>query len=161
MMPYTDLHWQRFFGEVGDFVLDILYTKKPVEYTQQKHAEMMTKDRVEICHFESNNGGRVIALNVEAICRGIGNTKTRFHTFVQTGNKNVRIFSRSAEVMNMLYFPVDWQRRWPEFSRDMKSYRKEGRNEHDDAPDCCSGIMEKRMTNISQITTEDVMRDFW
>lgn len=147
--------------EVGDYVIDILYTKKPVEFTQQKHAEMMTKDGVEICHFESNNGGRVIAMNVEGLCRGMGNRKTRFHTFVQTGNKNVRIFSRSAEVMNMLYFPTDWQARWPEFSRDMKSYRKEGHNDHDDGPDCCSGIMEKRMLNITQITTEDVMRDFW
>ena len=31
-------------------------------------------------------------------------------------------FTRSAEVNNMIIFPSDWERRWPEFASGVKSY---------------------------------------
>ena len=44
--------------EIGNFVLDVLYTAKPMEYTEPKTAEMLTKHAVELAVVESNNGGR-------------------------------------------------------------------------------------------------------
>lgn len=49
-------------------------------------------------------------------------------------------------VNNMIYFPKDWETRWSDFARALKSYRKEGRNAHDDASDALTGAFEKRMT---------------
>ena len=46
--------------EIGNFVLDVLYTAKPMEYTEPKTAEMLTKHAVELAVVESNNGGREI-----------------------------------------------------------------------------------------------------
>ena len=128
----------------GNYVTDILYTKKPMEYTEQAMAQMLAKQKTQMCFIESNNGGRGFARNVERITREYGNAKTRFKDFTQTQNKQVRIFTHSNDVNNMMIFPEDWQRRWPDFAKAMLGYRKEGNNAHDDAPDCCTMCFEKR-----------------
>lgn len=116
----------------GYYVIDVLFTKKPMEYTEQATAQMVSKDEVRYCTIESNNGGRAFMRNVEKLAREYGNRKTTFIPFTQTKNKAVRIFTNSAEVNNMIIFPSDWERRWPEFASGVKSYRKEGNNAHDD-----------------------------
>lgn len=133
----------------GNYITDVIYTKKPMEYTEQAVAQMLLKNRTESVYIESNNGGRAFSRNVERIVREDGGMLSRrmmFHDFHQSENKDVRIFTRSAEVQNMTYFPTDWERLWPDFARALKSYRKEGRNAHDDAPDALTGTVEKRMT---------------
>lgn len=128
----------------GNYVTDVLYTKKPMEYTEQATAQMLAKRKTQVCFIESNNGGRGFMRNVEKISREYGNSKTTFVDFTQTENKQVRIFIHSNDVNNMLIFPSDWEKRWPEFSRAIKSYRKEGGNANDDAPDALTGTFEKR-----------------
>lgn len=72
---------------IGNFVTDILYTQKPMEYTEPATAEMLSRNRTEICYVESNNGGRSFGRNVEAQCRIMGNAFTSFCPFTQTDNK--------------------------------------------------------------------------
>ncbi|MGM9686568.1 MAG: phage terminase large subunit [Bacteroidaceae bacterium] len=127
----------------GYYVTDVLYTKKPMEFTEQATAQMVCRNNVRYCVIESNNGGRAFMRNVERLSREYGNHKTTFMPFTQTKNKAVRIFSRSAEVNNMIVFPANWERMWPEFAASVKSYRKEGNNMHDDAEDVLTGIIER------------------
>lgn len=138
--------------ETANYVLDVLYTQKPMEYTEPKTAERYTKYNVQKAVVESNNGGRGFARNVEAQCRLMGNNKTQFYCFTQSGNKQVRIFTHSADVQNMTYFPEGWERLWPEFHSAIMGYLKEGRNAHDDAPDALTGTVEHRdMTSKENI----------
>jgi predicted phage terminase large subunit-like protein len=130
--------------EIGNFILDVLYTQKPMEYTETKTAEMISKDGVEKAVIESNNGGRSFARTVESNCRIIGNDKTTFKWFHQSDNKQARIFNNSAAVNNLIYFPKGWQHMWPEFYRDITRYMKVGTNAHDDAPDALTGTVEER-----------------
>lgn len=130
--------------EIGLFVLDVLYTSKAMEYTEPKTAEMITKHNVDSATVESNGAGRSFARNVEAQCRIMGNNKTRFHWFHQTDNKQVRIFSRSAEVQNLIHFPRGWDRMWPDFYQAVTGYMKVGKNAHDDAPDALTGCVEDK-----------------
>lgn len=125
------------------YVLDVLYTQKPMEYTEPETARMLTRDGVKTTFIESNNGGRGFARNVESQCRLLGNTETRFEPFTQSQNKDSRIFSHSAKVTNLVYMPSDWERRFKEFADTLKAYRKAGRNAHDDAPDALTGCVEK------------------
>lgn len=125
------------------YVLDVLFTQKPMEYTEPETARMMTRDGVEKAFIESNNGGRGFARNVEKACRELGNTDTRFESFTQTLNKLSRIFTYSAKVTNLVYMPAGWERRWPLFAKQVTGYRKEGGNAHDDAPDALTGCVEK------------------
>ncbi len=130
---------------IGNFVTDVLYTQKSMEYTEPATAEMLGRNTTQVCYIESNNGGRAFGRNVEAQCRIMGNNSTSFTSFTQTNNKKVRIFTRSNEVQNLTYFPAGWERRWPEFASHIKSYRKQQEfNSHDDAEDVLTGMVEKR-----------------
>jgi predicted phage terminase large subunit-like protein len=137
----------------GNYVTDVLYTQKPMEYTEPKTAEMLTKDQVEEAVVESNNGGRGFARNVESQCRIMRNNLTRFTWFFQSDNKAVRIFSKSAEVQNLVYFPKGWDQMWPEFYQAITGYMKVGKNAHDDGPDALTGTVERRDTGIAQDLT--------
>lgn len=124
------------------YILDIYYTKDTMEITEPETAKMLTKNNVGCAIIESNNGGRGFSRNVERECRALGNRHTNVKWFHQSKNKIARILSNSTSVMNNIYFPVNWEDRFPEFARDVKRYQKEGKNEHDDAEDCLTGVYE-------------------
>lgn len=129
----------------GMYVTDVLYTKKPMEYTEPTTAEMLVRNKCIRAKIESNNGGRGFCRNVERNVRMLGGATSlamQFVSFSQGMNKNVRIFTHSAEVQNLIFFPVGWEMRWPQFAQAIKAYRKEGRNAHDDAPDVLTGMVE-------------------
>lgn len=126
----------------GYYILDVLYTKEAMEVTEPATAQMLTRNNVGCAIIESNNGGRGFARNVERECKGLGNRHTNIKWFHQSKNKIARILSNSTSVMNNLYFPVDWEVRWPDFARAIKKYQREGKNEHDDAPDALTGVYE-------------------
>lgn len=146
--------------DFGMYVTDVLYTKKPMEYTEPATAQMMDRNRTELAFIESNNGGRGFARNVERGLRELGNHKIRIKWFPQNANKQVRIFSHSAEVSNMVFFLSDWERRWPEFAHDLKYFRKEGRALHDDAPDAVTGMVEKFGEGVTGLTDAQIQDDF-
>lgn len=130
--------------ETANYVTDIIYTQKAMEYTEPKTAEMLSRQQTERAIIESNNGGRGFARKVEDQCRIMGNNQTKFKWYNQTENKAVRIFSQSAAVQNLTYFPKGWDKMWPEFYRDVTNYMKVGKNAHDDAVDCLTGTVEWR-----------------
>lgn len=136
--------------ETANYVLDLLYTQKPMEYTETKTAEMLTKDGIQESNVESNNGGRGFARNVEKECRAMGNNAIKIKWFHQSDNKAVRIFSKSAEVQNLTYFPKGWEHKWPDFYRAVTAYMKLGKNKHDDGPDTLTGMVEKRKAGTKQ-----------
>ena len=130
--------------EIGNFILDILYTDAPMEETEPRVTAMLAKDSITVANIESNNGGRGFARNVEAQSRIIGNHMTEIRWFHQSANKESRIFTRSAEVMNLTYMPEGWETMFPEFYAEIAGYRKFGKNAHDDGADCLTGTVEKR-----------------
>lgn len=124
------------------YVLDVLYTQEAMEYTEPETAKMLIRNNVGCAIIESNNGGRGFARNVERECRERGNNHTVFYWFYQSANKIARILSNSTSVMQNVLLPVNWEDRFPEFARDMRRYQREGKNAHDDAPDCLTGVYE-------------------
>ena len=124
------------------YILDVLYSKESMETTEPATARMLTMNNVGCAIIESNNGGRGFARNVERECKELGNRHTNIKWFHQSKNKEARILSNSTSVMNNLYFPVNWEDRWPDFARAIKKYQREGKNEHDDAPDALTGVYE-------------------
>ncbi|NIA28723.1 MAG: phage terminase large subunit [Actinobacteria bacterium] len=128
----------------GNYVIDLLYTQKPMEYTEIKTAEMLSKHEVAVAVIESNNGGRGFARNVEKNLRTMENNKTQIKWFYQSLNKNVRIFVNSGEVQNLIYFPKEWQKLYLLFHSSLIQYMKVGKNEHDDAEDALTGTVEFR-----------------
>ncbi len=126
------------------YILNVLYTKQPMEVTEPAVAKMLYEDKVNIADIESNNGGRGFARQVERILHEKYRTnRVQINWFHQSKNKKARILSNSTWVMNHVYFPVNWKDRFPEYYEAMTKYQKEGKNLHDDAPDATTGIAEK------------------
>ncbi len=126
------------------YVINVLYTKDGMEVTEPKVAKMLYEDKVNIAYIESNNGGRGFARNVKDILRRNYNTNiTTIKPFFQSKNKQSRILSNSTWVMEHVYFPSNWTERFPEYSKAMLRYQKEGKNPNDDAPDATTGIAER------------------
>ena len=132
------------YGVHGNYyyLLDVLYSKEPMEITEPATADMLTRNKVGNALIESNNGGRGFARNVERELRERGNYHTEIKWFHQNKNKVARILSNSTGVMKNILFPVNWQELWPEFANDLLKYQKEGKNAHDDAPDALTGVYE-------------------
>ena len=139
--------------EIGNYLVDVLYTQKPMEYTEPTLASMLTKHLVQECVVESNNGGRGFQRSVERQCRLLGNAKTKFKWFHQKDNKEVRINVNSAAVQNLTFMPLGWTKLFPEFASAINGYMKVGKNPHDDAPDALTGTIEKRK---AKATTDNV-----
>lgn len=125
------------------YVLDVLYTKEPMEVTEPATARMLLDGEVNLARIESNNGGRGFARNVRRILeQELGSNYTVIKWFSQTHNKQARIYSNSSWVMEHIYFPEDWRNRWPEYYNSMVKYQREGKNKNDDAQDATTGIAE-------------------
>jgi predicted phage terminase large subunit-like protein len=125
------------------YVLDVYYTKDPMEVTEKETAKRLYEFGVNIADIESNNGGRGFARAVERILKDIyRSNKTRVKWFHQSKNKIARILSNSTWVMDHIYFPVNWRDKWPDYHSAMSKYQKEGKNPHDDGPDATTGIAE-------------------
>lgn len=140
----------------GCYVTDILFTQKGMETTEPETARMLVKNSTQVVVIESNNGGRGFRRNVEKDVRELGNYTMGFVDFTQTQNKMSRIFSHSAEVQNMIYYPEGWETMFPQYYNAMSSYRKEGRNEHDDAPDATTGIVEHFQGSYIDYSDKDI-----
>ena len=126
------------------YVTDILFTDAPMEVTEPKQAQMLARNQTVDCLIESNNGGRGYARNVKKILRtDMRNFRCAIRTFTQTENKKTRIYTASAQVQNDILFPEGWERKWPNFHKALMSYRKDNKKkQHDDAPDCLTGVWE-------------------
>lgn len=125
------------------YILDVIYTQKPMEDTEPATAKMLLKDKVGIADIESNNGGRGFARNVKRILKDEYNSNAvSIKPFTQSKNKIARILSNATWVMEHIYYPKDWKNRFPEFYNAMIKYQRAGKNKHDDAPDAITGICE-------------------
>jgi predicted phage terminase large subunit-like protein len=125
------------------YVLDVIYTKEPMEVTEQAVARALHKLKVNRVRFESNAGGRAFARNIRRILEDeLRSNHTNISWFHQSKNKVARIVSNSTWVMNHIYYPVNWRDRWPEYYKAMTTYQREGKNQHDDAQDATTGVCE-------------------
>lgn len=125
------------------YVLDIVYTREPMEITEDLVAKALYENEVNRALIESNNGGRGFARSVERILKDkYGSNKTRIKWFHQSQNKISRILSNSTWIMDHVYYPRNWKDKWPEYYKAMNTYQREGKNKNDDAPDATTGIAE-------------------
>lgn len=139
------------YGETMDkeaYILDILFTKEPMEVTEPLLARKLVENEVNLCWIESNNGGRGFARNVERLMRkNHGTNQTTVKWFHQSKNKQARILTNATWLMEHVYFPDGWRNRWPELYKSLMTYQREGKNSHDDAQDALTGIAEKITAN--------------
>ncbi|HEL1912128.1 phage terminase large subunit [Streptococcus suis] len=125
------------------YILDVVFTKEPMEVTEPLLARKLAEWQVNTCDIESNNGGRGFARNVEHLTQdSYQNRYTVFNWFHQSQNKQARILTNTTWAIEHIYFPENWRHRWSELYQNLMSYQREGKNAHDDAADALTGVVE-------------------
>lgn len=130
------------------YIKDIYYTKDAMEITEPEVAKLLHKHQVNLAHIESNNGGRGFARNVERLLWDNHKSRsTKVEWFHQSANKKARILSNATNVMNNIYFPINWQTIYKDAYLSMIAYQREGKNKNDDLQDALTGLQEKMNVN--------------
>lgn len=130
------------------YVTDIYYSAEKAEITEPKVAKMINSGEINEAEFESNNGGKGYARNVERELNKLGNIKTVVKWTPQTSNKEARILTSSAWVQNNVYMPPNWTSKYPEFAAEVLGYVAGAKNEHDDGVDVLATIYERVANTI-------------
>ena len=125
------------------YVVDIYYTDESMEVTENEVARRLQAYQVRESVIESNNGGRGFARNVLRILKTVLKAfKCQVMWFTQTKNKKTRIIVNASNVMEQVIMPEGWQKKYSEFYKAISKYQRKGKNEHDDAPDALTGLVE-------------------
>ena len=129
------------------YVLDILYTPKPMEHTEVELPKQLIENKIRKADIESNNGGRGFAREIQKSLQG----HCAVSWFHQSKNKEARIITNSSLVTKHIIMPIGWEKRWPDFHSHLVYFKKVFRsNKQDGAPDVLTGIIEKnRSSGIS------------
>lgn len=128
------------------YVLDAVYSREPMEVTEQLVGDMLMRSEVRSAAVESNNGGRGFARAVQRLAPYV-----KVEWFHQSGNKQARILSHSATVLYLVRFPRGWAQRWPELYAHLVSYRRDFHsNRWHDAADVVTGIVEREASGLSR-----------
>ena len=120
------------------FITDILFTKDPVEITEPRLAQMVIDTECDQLRIESNNGGRIFAINVRKLV-----TSKKKSCVIQarptTQHKETRIIMKAGWIKKHCAFLDETEySKGSDYGRFMKAftnYKREGDNAHDDAPD--------------------------
>ena len=130
------------------YVIDVLYTAKGMEYTEEYLPQRLIEHKVKHATIESNNGGRGFARVVKKAVIG----KCAVDWFHQSKNKESRIITNSNLVNQHVYMPSDWAIRWPQFYEDLKYFKKVFKsNRQDGGPDVLTGIVERNQRRGARI----------
>lgn len=142
------INWREQDGKV--YVTDVYYSPEKAEITEPMVAKIITAGETTEAEFESNNGGKGYARNVEREMSKLGNIRTVVKWTPTTSNKEARILTSSAWVQNNVYMPPNWTSKYPEFASEVLGYVAGAKNEHDDGVDVLATIYE-RVANTQKV----------
>ena len=101
-------------------------------------ADILVRDKVNMCRFESNSAGRRVAEKIQGEVKRLGGI-TNITTKFTTANKETKIIVNSAWVKeHCLFLDESKYKRNSDYGRMMDmlcSYTVAGKNKHDDVPD--------------------------
>lgn len=116
------------------YIVDVLYSRDNTDVTMPLCSAMLDKWEVKYCRVESNSMGAMFARGLQKL------TKARILQVANSTNKITRIIMQSAYIINEMTFVDRGSTDYIRFMENMNSFSKEGKNKHDDAPDCMSGL---------------------
>ena len=121
------------------YITDVVYSREPMDVTEQLVADMLVRSATRQAFVESNNGGRGFARAIQRLA-----PRVRVEWFHQSGNKEARILSNSATALHSVRFPRGWAQKWPELYAHLTTYRRDFKaNRWHDAADVLTGIVEQ------------------
>ena len=123
------------------YIQDVVCDNGDTGVIQEKLALCLTKNKVQMCQFESNSAGWSVAENVQKRVKELGGICS-ISTKPTTTNKETKIITNAPYVKeHMLFKDHGSYRRNDDYGKMMEmltGYTTMGRNKHDDVPDCAA-----------------------
>jgi len=116
------------------YLVETLYTRDNTDVTIPQAAALLDKWNVSYCRVESNAMGAMFSRHLQKA------TKARILQVNNQANKMTRIIMQSAFILNEFNFVQYNTPQHLAFIDNVLSFSKEGKNKHDDAPDCLAGL---------------------
>jgi predicted phage terminase large subunit-like protein len=141
------------------FITNVLFTKDAVEITCPKLAQMVIDLKPDQMRVESNNGGKIFANDTRRLVKENDRlNRCIISSRPTTKNKSTRILMKSGWVKAHCWFLDESEYEkgsdywW--FMKGLTSYKKEGGNAHDDAPDSMT-ILAEFIDEITRAKTKN------
>lgn len=134
------------------YIIDIRCSQEPMEVTEPLTAGGLLKNNVNEADIESNNGGRGFARKVNEMT----GHRCVINWFHQSDNKEARIISNSATVMERIIMPKNWHLKFPIAYQHITSFKRKFKaNTHDDCADVLTGVVERMdFVNSGSLTVD-------
>ena len=116
------------------YIVDYLFSRDNTDITIPQCAEKLSKWKVSYCRVESNSMGAMFSRNLQLL------TPTKILQVHNQQNKMTRIIMQSATISNSFTFIDNNTFEYKQFVENVKNFSKDGKNKHDDAPDCLAGL---------------------
>ena len=130
------------------YINDVIFTQESVELTTPLLARKLIEHNVSVCRIESNNAGRIFALNVEDLINELNGT-TEIQTRATKTNKETRMYLRSGFVRSNFHFRKEPKGDYiPYFSQLVSTFKNVAKNKHDDAADSTTMLAEFIENNL-------------
>lgn len=116
------------------YITEVLYSRDNIDVTQPQAAAMLNRWNVSYARVESNSMGAVFARTLQK------NTRAKILQVHNQQNKITRIIMQSAFILQNFVFVEGSGAGYELFIDNVEHFSKDGKNKHDDAPDCLSGL---------------------
>ena len=132
-------------GRDNLYVVDYVFSKENTDVTLPIISDKLNSWRVPYCRVESNSMGAIFSRYLQKV------TTTKILPVHNTVNKMTRIIMHSMFIQNKMIFVNNGTPQCELFIQNILQFSKEGKNKHDDAPDCMAGL---------SIFTQSMFRQF-
>ena len=133
------------------YIEDVVFDNSPPDVTKPECASCIIRHKAGAGQFESNNAGTYYARDVEEICLQRGHTISIRVKFT-SAHKQTKIELASDNIKKNFYFkhPDTYKRgsQYWAFMRELTTYTRTGKVEHDDAPDVCAMLENTLRTRL-------------
>jgi predicted phage terminase large subunit-like protein len=117
------------------YITDYLFTRDNTDITIPLCADKLKRNNVNYCRVESNSMGAMFSRLLQTQAQ-----PTKILQITNQTNKITRIIMQSATINNSFTFVLNNDFQQKQFIENVISFSKEGKNKHDDAPDCLAGL---------------------
>lgn len=133
------------------YIVDVVFTQDGVGSTIPRVAKLCFDHNLDNMDIESNNGGSMYAIMVREAVEDLVSQGHFCQTYItdtfQSKNKETRILMSEGYIKEHFWFPdrstIEEGSDMDAFIRNVITYTKSGKNDHDDGPDSLEGL--KRM----------------
>ena len=116
------------------YLVDYVFNRENTDITLPLISSILNKWKVSYCRVESNSMGAMFSRQLQK------ETGTTILQVQNTSKKETRILIQSAWIMQRINFKRPNDNESELFLQNVMNYSKEGKNKHDDAPDCLAGL---------------------